>query len=51
MQQKRRNLQIEDGWVYFIHGWTRVVAEVFNVAIPVKDTIFDDLSKIASQFR
>jgi len=51
VQQKRRNLQIEDGWVYFIHGWTRAIAEVFNVAIPVKGTTFDDLSKIASQFR
>lgn len=32
-QQKERNLLIEDGWVYFIHGWTQVIAEVFHVDI------------------
>lgn len=51
VQKERRNLQIEDGWVYFIHGWTRVIAEVFDVAIPVKGAAFDELSKIATQFR
>lgn len=50
-QQKNLNLQIEDGWVYFIHGWTRVIAEVFDLAIPVKGPFLDDLSKIASRFR
>lgn len=28
-QEKTKNLKIEDGWVYFIHGWTRMIAEVF----------------------
>lgn len=51
LQKKSKNLQIEDGWVYFIHGWTRVIAEVFDVAIPEKGPVIDDLSKIASQFR
>ncbi len=32
-QQKDRNLQIEDGWTYFIHGWTQVIAEVFHIDI------------------
>ena len=32
-QQKSRNLMIEDGWTYFIHGWTQVIAEVFHVDI------------------
>ena len=32
-QAKERNLHVEDGWVYFIHGWTQVIAEVFNVRI------------------
>ena len=30
-QEKERNLVIEDGWSYFIHGWTEVIAEVFNI--------------------
>ena len=32
-QQKERNLQIEDGWMYFIFGWTQVMADVFNQEI------------------
>ena len=32
-QQTERRLQIEDGWTYFIHGWTQVIAEVFHVDI------------------
>lgn len=27
--------QIEDGWTYFIHGWTQVIAEVFAIAARV----------------
>ncbi len=32
-KQKENNLQIEDGWIYFIHGWTQVIAEVFHIDI------------------
>ncbi len=32
-QKEVRNLTIEDGWTYFIHGWTQVIAEVFHVDI------------------
>jgi shikimate 5-dehydrogenase len=47
-QQQQRNLAIEDGWVYFIHGWTRVIAEVFHIDIPVRGPKFDELSRIAA---
>ena len=30
---KDLNLTIEDGWTYFIHGWTQVIAEVFHIDI------------------
>lgn len=30
-QEKDQNLYIEDGWIYFIHGWTQVIGEVFNI--------------------
>lgn len=30
-QQAERSLLIEDGWIYFIHGWTQVIAEVFHM--------------------
>lgn len=50
-QQEKRHLQVEDGWLYFIHGWTRVIAEVFHVDIPVKGPTFDELCRIAAQVR
>jgi shikimate 5-dehydrogenase len=50
-QQEQRHLQIEDGWIYFIHGWTRVIAEVFHLDIPVKGERFDRLSEIARNSR
>ena len=46
-QQSAKSLQIEDGWAYFIHGWTQVIAEVFNVKIPVFGPSFDQISEIA----
>jgi shikimate 5-dehydrogenase len=32
-QQDDRNLTVEDGWLYFLHGWSEVVSEVFHVEI------------------
>jgi len=40
-----------DGWVYFLHGWTQVIAEVFDIEIPVRGPEFDLLSEIASSVR
>ena len=50
-QQAGRRLHVEDGWVYFIHGWTRVVAEVFDVDIPTAGPGFDEISRIAREAR
>ena len=50
-QQRERNLRVEDGWVYFIHGWTRVIAEVFHIDIPTSGPKFEALSQIASKAR
>jgi hypothetical protein len=41
------SLRVEDGWFYFIHSWTRVIAEVFDVDIPVSGPKFERLSEIA----
>lgn len=46
-QQRERRLQVEDGWTYFIHGWTQVIAEVFDIAIPTSGPEFDEVSRIA----
>jgi shikimate 5-dehydrogenase len=43
----RQPLTIEDGWVYFLHGWTRVIADVFEVDIPSSGPRFKRLSELA----
>jgi shikimate 5-dehydrogenase len=50
-QEASRHLRIEDGWVYFIHGWTRVIAEVFDIDIPTSGPVFDELCRIAGECR
>jgi shikimate 5-dehydrogenase len=50
-QKEARNLTVEDGWVYFIHGWTRVIAEVFDIDIPTGGSQFDTLCDIAASAR
>jgi shikimate 5-dehydrogenase len=44
-----QGLQIEDGWTYFIHGWTQVIAEVFSIEIPVAGDRFEAISRIATK--
>jgi shikimate 5-dehydrogenase len=46
-QKEAKNLTIEDGWVYFIHGWTQVISEVFH--IPIEGELLEKLSEIAKQ--
>jgi shikimate 5-dehydrogenase len=50
-QQQGQRLTIEDGWVYFVHGWTQVIGEVFHVDIPDHGPGFEEISRIASQSR
>lgn len=53
LQQARDagHVQVEDGWIYFIHGWTQVIAEVFHIDIPTSGPRFDVLSEIAAGTR
>lgn len=48
-QREARRLHVEDGWIYFIHGWTQVISEVFHV--PIEGETFDRLEKIAMELR
>lgn len=50
-QKKEKNLHIEDGWVYFLHGWQRVIAEVFHIEIPTSGPKFEELSRIALEVK
>jgi len=43
-----RQLQIEDGWRYFLLGWTRVIGLVFDVEIPPAGPLFDRLAELAN---
>ncbi|GHU81264.1 hypothetical protein FACS189468_3460 [Spirochaetia bacterium] len=44
-QREPKKLRVEDGWNYFIYGWTQVIAEVFHITIN-KDKLAE-LSRIA----
>jgi len=46
-QKDAKNLHVEDGWIYFIHGWTQVISEVFH--IPIEGETLEKLSKIAKE--
>ncbi len=47
-QRDSRQLTIEDGWLYFLHGWTQVIAEVLHISIDEK---FNELAQIAAPLR
>ncbi|TXR49186.1 shikimate dehydrogenase family protein [Phyllobacterium endophyticum] len=46
-QQQSGDLRVIDGWTYFLHGWTQVIAEVFTIDIPATGPSFDRISAIA----
>jgi len=48
-QKEQNSLLIEDGWKYFLHGWTQVIAEVFN--IDITDDKFNQIEKLSNQMR
>ena len=29
-QEREKELDIQDGWMYFVYGWTQVMADVFH---------------------
>ncbi|GAB4534365.1 MAG: shikimate dehydrogenase [Anaerolineae bacterium] len=48
-QRETRNVFVEDGWLYFLHGWTQVIAEVFNITLDQE--LFQRLADIAQTVR
>jgi shikimate 5-dehydrogenase len=48
-QRLTRGLVIEDGWRYFVHGWTCVVEEVFNIEMTPQ--LVRELSGVALRAR
>jgi shikimate 5-dehydrogenase len=45
-QAESRNLTVEDGWVYFLHGWSQVIAEAFHLDLTPE--LFAKLDEAAS---
>ncbi len=48
-QTKTRNLKVEDGWIYFIHGWTQVIFQALHIEMTPE--IFNKLKEIADSIR
>jgi shikimate 5-dehydrogenase len=48
-QEDARHLKIEDGWVYFVHGWTQVVAQVLHINLTPE--VFNRLEAAAATVR
>lgn len=48
-QKESRQVKIEDGWVYFVHGWTQVIAQVYHVEIDAER--FARLEALANSIR
>lgn len=48
-QSDTRSLAIEDGWTYFLHGWTQVIAEVFDIDLTEEQ--FEALDRAALRMR
>ncbi len=48
-QKNLRNVTVEDGWMYFIHGWTQVIFQALHLEIDKE--LFNRLVDIANSFR
>jgi len=48
-QVESRKVKVEDGWLYFVHGWTQVVAQVLH--FDLTPALFDKLNEAASTVR
>jgi len=48
-QVESRNLKVEDGWVYFVHGWSQVVAQVLHIELD--NELFCLLERAAASVR
>lgn len=48
-QEADRDLIVIDGWRYFIHGWSQVIAEVFGLTLT--DELVERLADAAAAVR
>jgi shikimate dehydrogenase len=45
-QKEERGLTVEDGWVYFIHGWAQVIAQILH--LDIGPAMLDRLAELAA---
>ena len=48
-QVASREVRVEDGWLYFLHGWTQVVAQVLHIDLTPE--VFQRLAAAAGTVR
>lgn len=48
-QVDSREVRVEDGWLYFVHGWTQVVAQVLHLDLTPE--LFDKMEQAAATVR
>ena len=48
-QRTTHRLRVEDGWLYFLYGWTQVIAQVFHQ--PIEGALFQELARLAESVR
>jgi shikimate 5-dehydrogenase len=48
-QVESRGVRVEDGWTYFLHGWTQVVSKVFHLDLTPE--LFAELDRAATSIR
>lgn len=48
-QVESRKVKVEDGWIYFVHGWTQVVSQVLH--FDLTPAVFNKLNEAASSVR
>lgn len=49
LQPAEKGLVVHDGWRYFLHGWTEVIAEVFHLGLSAE--LFEELAAAAEPFK
>jgi hypothetical protein len=48
-QADPKHLTVEDGWTYFLHGWTQAIAQVFDISLT--PALFVQLAEAAHELR
>jgi shikimate 5-dehydrogenase len=48
-QEQERGLVVEDGWLYFLHGWTQHLSQVLHFEL--NEGIFTRLAETAAPLR